>query len=72
MIQRENPTRLCADVGTLRAAISPIPALHQIYDGEIESRSAMTCRETNPIALPGVTQSFDLLFWRCSRKPQSP
>jgi len=52
MIQRENLTRLCADVGTLRAAISPKPALHQIYDGEIESQSAMPCQKNQPNCTP--------------------
>jgi len=45
MIQRENPTLFCADAGTLRAAISPESALHQVYGGKIESQSAKLCRE---------------------------
>ena len=45
MIQRESPSLSCADVGTLRAAISPKLALHQVYGDKIESQSAMSSQE---------------------------
>lgn len=45
MIKRKNPTLTCADAGPFNAAFFNNPALHQVYDGKIESQSAMPCQE---------------------------